>query len=130
MELLPTGSALIIEAKLKPADVAYIRKDLPVAIKLDAFDYSIYGVLRGQVIYISPDALFEKTPHGDQAYYRIHIRIDDAALAERNRAQPGKPVAIRPGMTATVDITTGSQSVLAYMTKPITKTFSESLTER
>ncbi len=130
MELLPTGSALIIEAKLKPADIAFIRKDLPAAIKLDAFDYSIYGVLRGHVIYISPDALFEKTQHGEQAYYRIHVRIDDAALAERNRAQPGKPVVIQPGMTAMVDITTGSKTVLAYLTKPITKTFSESLTER
>lgn len=130
MELLPTGSALIVEAKLKPVDIAYIRKGLPAAIKLDAFDYSIYGVLRGQVIYISPDALFEKTQHGDQAYFRVHIRVDEAALAARNSAHPAKPVAIQPGMTATVDITTGSQSVLAYMTKPITKTLSESLSER
>ena len=130
MELLPTGSALIVEAKLKPVDIAYIRKGLPAAIKLDAFDYSIYGVLRGQVIYISPDALFEKTQHGDQAYFRVHIGIDEAALATRNREHPGKPVAIQPGMTATVDITTGSQSVLAYITKPITKTLAESLSER
>jgi len=130
MELLPTGSALIVEAKLKPADIAYIRRGLPAAIKLDAFDYSIYGVLRGQVIYISPDALFEKTPHGDQAYYRVHVGIDEAALATRNREHPGKPVAIQPGMTATVDITTGSQSVLAYITKPITKTIAESMSER
>jgi len=130
MELLPTGSALIVEAKLKPADIAYIRRGLPAAIKLDAFDYSIYGVLRGKVIYISPDALFEKTPHGDQAYYRVHVGIDEAALATRNREHPGKPVAIQPGMTATVDITTGSQSVLAYITKPITKTIAESMSER
>jgi multidrug efflux pump subunit AcrA (membrane-fusion protein) len=130
MELLPTGSALIVEAKLKPADIAYIRKDLPAAIKLDAFDYSIYGVLRGQVIYISPDALSEKTQQGEQAYYRAHIRIDEVALAARNREHPGKPVEIQPGMTATVDIATGSQTVLAYMTKPITKTLSESLSER
>lgn len=130
MELLPTGSALVIEAKLKPSDIAFVRKELPAAIKLDAFDYSIYGVLRGKVIYISPDALFEKTQHGDQAYYRVHVRIDDAALAERNSKHPGKPVVIQPGMTATVDISTGSQSVLAYMTKPITKTLAESLSER
>jgi multidrug efflux pump subunit AcrA (membrane-fusion protein) len=130
MELLPTGSALIVEVKLKPTDIAYLRKDLPAAIKLDAFDYSIYGVLRGQVIYISPDALSEKTSSGEQAYYRVQIRIDEVALAARNRAHPSKPVAIQPGMTATVDIVTGSQSVLAYMTKPVTKTLSESLGER
>lgn len=131
MELLPTDSALIVEARLKPVDIAYIRKGLPAAIKLDAFDYSIYGVLRGEVIYLSPDALSEKTPAGgEQAYYRVHVRIDAAALEARNREHAGKSVEIQPGMTATVDITTGSQSVLAYLTKPITKTLSESLSER
>lgn len=130
MELLPTGSALIVEAKLKPADIAFIRQGLPAAIKLDAFDYSIYGVLRGQVIYISPDALSEKTQYGEQAYYRVQIRIDAETLAARNRAHPDKPVTIQPGMTATVEITTGSRTVLAYLTKPITKTISESLSER
>lgn len=130
MELLPTGSALIVEAKLKPADIAYLRNGLPAAIKLDAYDYSIYGVLRGEVAYISPDALAEKTQNGEQAYYRVHVRIDDAALAARNRAHSGKSVEIQPGMTATVDISTGSQSVLAYLTKPVTKTLSESLSER
>ncbi len=130
MELLPTGSALIVESKLKPADIAYIRKGLPAAIKLDAFDFSIYGVLRGAVVYISPDALSEKTAQGDQAYYRVQVRIDEAALVERNRRYPGKPVEIQPGMTATVDITTGRQTVLGYLTKPITKTLGDSMTER
>lgn len=130
LEILPTGSALIVEAKLKPADIAFIRKGLPAAIKLDAFDYSIYGVLRGQVTYISPDALSEKTQAGEQVYYRVHIQIDETALAQRNSEHPGKPVEIQPGMTATVDITTGSQTVLAYLTKPVTKTLSKSLTER
>lgn len=132
MELLPTGvgAGLVVEARLKPADIAYIRKGLPAAVKLDAFDYSIYGVLRGQVVYVSPDALTEKTQYGEQAYYRVQVRIDAEALAARNRAYTGKQVEIQPGMTATVDITTGSRSVLAYLTKPITKTFSESLSER
>jgi multidrug efflux pump subunit AcrA (membrane-fusion protein) len=130
MELLPTGSALIVEAKLKPADVAYVRKGLPAALKLDAFDYSIYGVLRGEVSYISPDALSEKTAQGEQVYYRVQIRIDEAALAERNHQHPGKPVEIQPGMTATVDIATGRQTVLRYLTTPVTKTLSESLSER
>lgn len=130
MELLPTDSALIIEAKLKPADIAYIRRDLQAAIKLDAFDYSVYGVLRGTVSYISPDALTEKTQAGEHVYYRVHIRIDEDALAQRNREHLGKAVEIQPGMTATIEITTGSQTILAYLTKPVTKTFSESLGER
>lgn len=130
LELLPTGGALVLEARLKPADIAYIRQGLPAAIKLDAFDYSIYGVLHGEVSYISPDALSEKTETGEQAYYRVQIHMDEEALARRNRERPGKPVEIQPGMTATVEITTGRQTVLAYLTKPITKTLSESLGER
>lgn len=130
MELLPTNSTLIVEAKLKPMDIAYVRQGLPAAIKLDAFDYSIYGVLRGQVAYISPDALMEKTQTGEQAYYRVHIRMDEQALAQHNRAHPTKPVTIQPGMTATVEISTGRHSVLSYLSKPLSKTLSESLTER
>lgn len=130
MELLPTSSALIVEAKLKPADIAYVRQGLPAAIKLDAFDYSIYGVLRGQVVYLSPDALMERTQAGEQAYYRVQIKMDEASLAQRNQASAGKPVVIQPGMTATVEISTGRQSVLAYLVKPIAKTLSEALSER
>lgn len=130
LELLPTGGELIVEARLKPADIAYLHVGLPAAIKLDAFDYSIYGVLQGTVSYISPDALTEKTAQGEQAYYRVQIRVAELALAERNRSQPGKAVEIQPGMTATVDIRTGRHTVLAYLTKPITKTISESMGER
>lgn len=130
LELLPTGGELIVEVKLKPADIAYLRTGLPAAIKLDAFDYSIYGVLQGTVSYISPDALSEKTAQGEMAYYRVHVRIDADALNERNRVQGGKAVEIQPGMTATVDISTGRHTVLAYLTKPVTKTLSESMGER
>lgn len=130
MELLPTDSALVVEAKLRPADIAYVRHGLPAAIKLDAFDYSIYGVLRGQVVYISPDALTEKTQAGEHAYYRVLVRINEEALSQRNRESSGKSVEIQPGMTSTVEISTGTQTVLSYLTKPVTKTFSESLGER
>jgi len=130
MELLPTGSELIVEAKLKPADIAFVRAELPAAVKLDAFDYSIYGTLKGKVRYISPDALTEKTPNGEAIYYRVQIGLDETALAERNREQRGKPIEIQPGMTAVVEIATGRQTVLAYLTKPVTKTLSESLGER
>lgn len=103
----------------------------PAAIKLDAFDYSIYGVLRGSDFSISPDALTEKTLAGDHVHYRVHIRINQDELTQRNREQSGKSMSkVQPGMTATVEIHTGSQTVLAYLTKPVTKTFSESLNER
>jgi multidrug efflux pump subunit AcrA (membrane-fusion protein) len=103
---------------------------MPAAIKLDAFDYSVYGVLRGKVSYISPDAFTEKTAAGEHVYYRVQIGIDEDELARRNRQQGGKAVEIQPGMTATVEITTGRQTILAYLTKPVTKTLSQALGER
>lgn len=130
MELLPTDSALIVEAKLKPADIAFVVLGQPAAIKLDAYDYVIYGVLHGNVYYISADALSEKTPQGENIYYRVRIRIDEQSLAARNRERAAKPVEIQPGMTVSAEIRTGSQTVLSYLTKPVTKTLSESLRER
>lgn len=130
MELLPTGGALVIEAKLRPADIAWVRAGLPAAVKLDAYDYSVYGVLRGSVRYISPDALSERTAQGEAIFYRVQIEIDPDALQARNQTHASKPIEIQPGMTSTVEIVTGSQTVLAYLTKPVTKTLSDSLGER
>lgn len=131
MDLLPTDSALIVEVKLRPADVAFIRVGLPAAIKLDAYDYSIYGTLHGKVSYISPDALSEESRTGEQIYYRVHLVIDESELVKENAPHDGKKkIEIQPGMTASVDIRTGSRTVLHYLSKPISKTFSESLGER
>ncbi|MEI7432400.1 MAG: HlyD family efflux transporter periplasmic adaptor subunit, partial [Betaproteobacteria bacterium] len=130
MEILPTDSTLIVEAKYKPADIAYIKKGLLASIKLDSYDYSIYGRLRGEVVYISPDALTERTSSGDSIFYRVHVSMDESALNLRNSEQRGKIMEIQPGMTATVEIQTGSHSVLSYLIKPVTKTLSESLSER
>ena len=126
MELVPSGDKLIVEAKLKTTDIAFVRPGLSAAVKLDAYDYSIYGVINGQVIYVSPDALIEKTQRGDEAHYRVNIQIDDNAL----RTKSGKSIALEPGMTATVEIKTGQKTVLEYLLKPIAKTMSESLNER
>lgn len=127
MELFPTDSELIVEAKLKPADVAFVRAGLPAAVKLDAYDYSIYGMLRGKVSFVSPDALTENTAAGEHIYYRVQIRITDMSSL---KTKGGRAIALQPGMTAQVDIRTGSQSVLTYLTKPVIKTLSESFSER
>lgn len=126
MQVLPTGDDLIIEAKVRSADIGFVRTGLPASIKLDAYDYSIYGSMEGLVHYISPDALIEKTPQGDQAYYRSHIRI----TAKRFKGDKAKTVEIQPGMTATVEVITGANTVLGYLVKPVFKTLSESLVER
>lgn len=125
MELLPTDSNLIVEGKLLPADIAFIRQGMPAAIKLDAYDYSIYGVFHGEVIYISPDAITEETRQGEQVYYRVQVKLADISLPRH-----GKPIEVQPGMTAGIDIRTGSKTVLHYLTKPISKAFNESLRER
>lgn len=129
MDLLPTDSKLLVEVKLRPADVAFIHVGLPVAVKLDAYDYSIYGTLQGKVSYISPDALTEDTRAGEHIYYRAHIDVDDSALSFQGKGD-GRRIEIQPGMTASVDIRTGAKTVLHYLTKPISKTFSEAMGER
>ena len=94
-------------------------------MKLDAYDYSIFGAMNGTVEYISPDTLIEQTPEGERAYYRVLIVITGAEFAGR-----ADEIVIRPGMTASVDIKAMERTVLSYLTKPITKTLSEGLGER
>ena len=125
MQLLPTSSDLIIEAKVTPADIAYVKEGQSAKVKLDAYDYSIFGAMNGEVTYISPDTLIEKTAKGEVPYYRVQIRIKQAEFQDR-----GKDIVIRPGMTATVEIQALERTVLNYLTKPITKTLSEGLSER
>ncbi|MFZ3053815.1 MAG: HlyD family efflux transporter periplasmic adaptor subunit [Sulfuricurvum sp.] len=126
LELVPSGDQLIVEAKLSPSDISFIQKGQKAAVKLDAYDYSIYGIFHGTVKYISPDTLVEKTERGDKNYFRVLIALDQTQLVSK----AGKKIEIAPGMSAEVDIITGSRSVLAYLTKPVTKTFSESFHER
>ncbi|OPH39569.1 HlyD family type I secretion periplasmic adaptor subunit [Moraxella equi] len=125
MQLLPTSSDLIVEAKVQPVDIAYVKEGQTASVKLDAYDYSIFGAMNGEVIYISPDTLMEKTPQGDKPYYRVQIRIAGAQVAARE-----DEIVIKPGMTASVDIKAMERTVLSYLTKPITKTLSEGLGER
>lgn len=126
LELVPSGDQLIVEAKLSPSDISFIKKGQKAAVKLDAYDYSIYGIFHGSVKYISPDTLVEKTERGDKNYFRVQIALDQTQLISKS----GKKIEIAPGMGTQVDIITGSRSVLAYLTKPLTKTFSESFHER
>ncbi len=126
MQIVPVGDDLIIEAKVKPADIAFVKPGLPATVKLDAYDYSIYGALEGIVSYISADTLNEDVRNNEQPYYRVQIKTSERKLVGRNNER----IDIQPGMTATVEIKTGKKTVLRYLTKPITKTLSESMGER
>ncbi|MGP9545564.1 HlyD family efflux transporter periplasmic adaptor subunit [Psychrobacter sp. AOP7-B1-25] len=125
MQILPTSSDLVIDAKVSPADIAYVKEGQEATVKLDAYDYSIFGAMKGTVNYISPDTLMEKTPEGEEPYYRVLIVINGAEFKGR-----GDEIVIKPGMTASVDIKAMERTVLSYLTKPITKTLSEGLGER
>lgn len=126
MQIVPSDDDLIIEAKVKPADIAFIRPGLSAAVKLDAYDYTIYGRLKGEVIYISADTLNEDVRNNEQPYYRVQVKTSGRNLVGRNT----ESIVIQPGMTGTVEINTGQKTVLSYLIKPITKTFSESMGER
>ena len=125
MQILPTSSDLIIDAKVSPADIAYIKEGQDATVKLDAYDYSIFGSMNGTVNYISPDTLMEQTPKGEEPYYRVLIVITGAEFKGRE-----DKIVIKSGMTASVDIKAMERTVLSYLTKPITKTLSEGLGER
>jgi len=126
LSIVPGGDVMVVEVKIKPADIAYLKPGLPATVKFDAWDYAIHGSFEGRVDYISADTLREDTKQGEQAYYRVKISMSKDALVSHK----GNTIALQPGMTAQVDIKTGTQSVFDYLTKPITKTLSESMGER
>ena len=127
MQIVPIEDDLLIEAKVKPADIAFVKPGLPATIKLDAYDYTIYGTLRGAVSYISADTLSDETRSANEpAYYRVQVKTKASDMTQH----AAKRIEIQPGMTATVEIKTGTNTVLRYLTKPITKTLNESLGER
>ena len=134
IELLPKSDELIVEAKIPPADMAFVAIGQDASIKVDAYDSSIFGGLRGKVDYISADALFaEKAspgvpigPNNPPIYYIVRVRITGTEF-QGNKAHDIK---LRPGLTASVEIKAMQRSVLSYLTKPITKSFDQSLGER
>jgi len=126
MQIVPLDDDLIIEAKVRPADIAFVKPGLPASVKLDAYDYTIYGSLKGTVAYISADTLNEEVRTNEPPYYRVQIKT-----SSRDLIAPGKDrIDTQPGMTATVEIKTGTNTVWRYLTKPITKTLTESMGER
>ncbi len=126
MQIAPTDDALIIEAKVAPVDIGLLKIGLPAAVRIDAFDYSIYGALNGEVTYISPDTLSESGANGQtQTYYRVHV----ALAPQQDHNAKARDIVVKPGMTATVDVRTGKRSILKYLAKPIYRAFSGALAE-
>lgn len=124
MEIVPLEDQLLIETRINPRDIAYIRPGLPATVKVTAYDSSIYGDLHGEVETVSPDTLQDEVKR-DQYYYRVYVRTDKAELT--NNA--GRKFPIVPGMVANVEIKTGQKSVMDYLIKPLNKV-KESMRER
>lgn len=118
MEIVPLGSRVLIEARIKPADIGFVRVGQDVTIKLSAYEYTVYGGLQGTVQSISPDAIgdAERPNAPDATYYRALVRADRNALKTN-----GKPLVVLPGMTGQVDIRTGQRSVLSFLLRPLLK---------
>lgn len=124
MTIVPLDEKLLVEARISPRDIAFIRPDQEALVKITAYDYSIYGGLNGKVAMISPDTLRDEVKQ-DQFYYRVYIRTDSDKLSNNT----GQEFNITPGMVATVDIRTGSKTVIDYLIKPFNKA-KEALRER
>jgi len=119
MEIVPIGSRVLVEARIRPADIGFVQVGQEVVVKLSAYDYSVYGGLKGTVQSISPDVLgdAEKALPGTEAgYYKAMIRADRSSLRAGD-----KPLQVLPGMSGNADIRTGERSVLSYLLRPLMK---------
>lgn len=118
MEIVPLGPRILIEARIKPSEIGFVRIGQDVLFKLSAYDYTTYGGLKGRVEYISPDALgdTERAASGDATYYRALIRAEPSTLRAR-----GKPLPVMPGMTGSVEVRTGERSVMSFLLRPMLK---------
>ena len=126
MQIVPVGDELIVEAKVRPADIASVSPGLPATLRFDPFDYTIYGSVAGQVVYVSADSMKKDTGRGEEIHYRVHVKPGSYPVVSSS----GKSLELLPGMTVQVDIRSGQRSLMAYLLKPIRKTLSESLGER
>ncbi|WP_243688712.1 HlyD family type I secretion periplasmic adaptor subunit [Geotalea toluenoxydans] len=126
LQIVPLDDVLIVEAKIRPSDIALVKPDLKATIRFDAFDYTMYGSVDGTVSYVSADTIKEEGKTGELTYYRVHV----ATSAKPVKTTTGRTLEILPGMTAQVDIRTGDRTVLDYLLKPLRKTLTESMGER
>lgn len=122
MEIVPLNDTLLVEAEIKPADIAFISPNQKAIIKITAYDFSIYGGLEGVVEQIGADTI---TDEEGNSFYKVYLRTQQTALEHKGNSLP-----IIPGMTASVDILTGQKTVFDYLMKPILKAKNEALRER
>lgn len=122
IKIVPKDDQLIVEARVKPSDRAFIYPGQPAVIKLTAYDFAVYGGLKGELLDISADTFEDEK--GD-TYYRVRLRTYETQLKRKNEVLP-----IIPGMVASVDILTGKKTIMQYLMKPLIKTLDDAMNER
>jgi len=115
-QIIPLGEDVFIEARVKPEDIASLQRGQDATVKLSAYDYTIYGSLKGAVDFISADTFEDERDRNAEPHYRVSVRLDMSSLTDRQRQ-----IAIRPGMLAEVELHTGEKTILQYLLKPLYK---------
>jgi len=123
IEVVPTQDNLLVEAKIRPADIAFLFPGQRAVVKFSAYDFAIYGSIQGTVTHISADTIYDEVSR--QNYYLVRIKTDKNYLGDQE-----KKLNIMVGMTADVDIITGKKTVLDYILKPILRARENVLSER
>ena len=124
MEIVPADDSLLIEADVRPSDIAFIHPGQEAMVKFTAYDFAIYGGLKGTLEHISADTI---TNEKRESFYHIKVRTAVNSLGEDRN---GKEMNIIPGMVAEVDVLTGKKTVLTYLLKPINRARMRALRER
>lgn len=122
VEIVPLDDTLLVEAKIRPQDIAFLRPGQEAIVKFTAYDYTIYGGLKAKLEQISPDTVTDKE---GKSFYVIRLRTEKNHLGSDEN-----PLIIIPGMVASVDIITGKKTILAYLLKPILRARAEAFRER
>lgn len=122
VEIVPLDDTLLVEAKIRPQDIAFLRPGQEAMVKFTAYDYTIYGGLKAKLEQISPDTVTDKD---GKSFYVIRLRTEKNHLGSDE-----KPLIIIPGMVASVDIITGKKTILSYLLKPILRAKAEAFRER
>jgi adhesin transport system membrane fusion protein len=123
MQVVPVGDKLLVEARVTPGDIAFIKVGDRANVKVTAYDFSIYGGLSGRVVQVSADSIYDEVAR--EAYFTVVVETDKSYLLSA-----GKHLPISPGMICDVEIITGRKSILSYLLKPLIKARSEALRER
>lgn len=116
LSVIPLDDELLVEAEVVPEDIAFIYPGMPTTAKLTAYDYTIYGSLKGEVEHVSADTFTDETRRDPKPYYKVMVRIPPEELEIM-----GQGVEIRPGLTVTVEFHSGSRTVMSYLLKPLLK---------